>query len=216
MLPGPDQVVACPHCKGLTRHTTLMSGNTFGASTWTDGKQIAPMLPTIPPLVRCGHCNVMYWLADAEPVGPILSLREPTEQDFYSAIEKGFASDPAQERMLRVLAWWSRNDTYRAETGRPARRPWRVSPEARSNIEALIKLLDEKDPNGRIMKAEALRELGEFDEAKRVLSGVHPERNAAAVSQIRALCDAKDARLRVLATAARDSMPPSVNWWTDV
>ena len=47
MLPGPNQIVACPHCEALAQYETLTSGNTFGARVWTDGKQIAPMLGSI-------------------------------------------------------------------------------------------------------------------------------------------------------------------------
>ena len=42
MIPGPDQIVACPKCNGLAKYRTLLSGNTFGARVWTDGKQDAP------------------------------------------------------------------------------------------------------------------------------------------------------------------------------
>lgn len=48
MIPGPDQIIACPHCSALAKHLTLISGNAFGASVWTDGKQILPMLPRQP------------------------------------------------------------------------------------------------------------------------------------------------------------------------
>jgi hypothetical protein len=44
MLPGPDQIVACPNCQGLEKYGTLVSGNTFAARVWTDGRQVAPML----------------------------------------------------------------------------------------------------------------------------------------------------------------------------
>jgi hypothetical protein len=56
MLAGPDQIVACPHCKALAKYMTLMSGNTFGARVWTDGKQDAPMLPHPPAVVKCRQC----------------------------------------------------------------------------------------------------------------------------------------------------------------
>lgn len=57
MLPGPPQVVACPHCNALAQYMTLLSGNTLGATTSTDGGQVAPMLPETPPVVRCGECG---------------------------------------------------------------------------------------------------------------------------------------------------------------
>jgi hypothetical protein len=198
MLPGPDQVIACPHCKGLARHMTLRSGNTFGAQTWTDGKQVAPMLPHPPTVVQCRHCGQMFWLADAEEIGPILPVTEPTEEGYYSAIAGGLAKHAAQEQTLRILAWWCRNDDYRAETGRPARRPWKVSPTARENLGLLLTLLDERDTSERIMKAEILRELGEFDKASEQLRGLESSKSATAVAQILEMCEKHGPRLRVL------------------
>jgi hypothetical protein len=39
MLPGPDQIVACPNGQGLEKYRTLVSGNTFGARVWTGGSR---------------------------------------------------------------------------------------------------------------------------------------------------------------------------------
>src|SRR5262249_46271369 len=38
MLPGPDTIIACPHC-GLARHRMWLSGSSFGAIVWSDGKR---------------------------------------------------------------------------------------------------------------------------------------------------------------------------------
>lgn len=71
MLPGPDQIIACPSCKGLAKYETLKSGNTFGDRVWTDGKRHAPMLPQPPAVVRCLRCNGMYWLSEAREIGTV-------------------------------------------------------------------------------------------------------------------------------------------------
>ena len=57
MKPGPDKVIECPKCKALARVFTLVSGNTFGARRWTDGRMIAPMLPRPPVIAKCGDCS---------------------------------------------------------------------------------------------------------------------------------------------------------------
>src|SRR4051794_2450587 len=115
MILGPDQIVACPHCHGLAKYTTLGAGNTFGALVWTDGKQFAPMLPRPPAVVKCGHCSRCYWLADAEKVGTLgpswggedgpadpswddaAEVEEPNEEEYYSAIEGEIAKDRKRE-----------------------------------------------------------------------------------------------------------------------
>jgi len=188
---------------------TLMSGNTFGARVWTDGKQVAPMLPRPPAVVKCRHCGECYWLAEAKKVGTVepwagegrqidpawtaaQEVQEPSEEEYYLALEKGLAVDSQQERTLRVLAWWRRNDAFRdapqAQAGSIANAPGTC----RKNLEALASLLDEVDENDRLMRAEVLRELGEFESAKQVLSRVSSAEYTAVVRQLRSLCDTGD------------------------
>lgn len=215
MLPGPDQIIACPQCQGLAKYMTLMSGNTIGAQVWTDGKQVAPMLPHPPAVVKCRHCGECYWLADAEEVGTVdpwgseaqqvspawataEEVQEPIEEEYYAAMEKGLPTDSEQERHLRVLAWWRSNDAFRedprAPTGgnRSSPGPWR------KNLEALVNLLPDRDHSTRLMKAEVLRELGEFDAAKQVLDRIDSSKVAAVVRQLRSLCESGDTRVREL------------------
>jgi hypothetical protein len=60
MLPGPNVIRQCNHCQKPFTEPTLMSGNTFGATFWTDGKQEAPMLPDMPWLVKCPHLRRIF------------------------------------------------------------------------------------------------------------------------------------------------------------
>lgn len=48
------------------------------------------------------------------------------------------------------------------------------------------------------MKAEVLRELGEFELAKQVLGRIDSSEMAAVVRQVRSLCDSGDTRVREL------------------
>jgi hypothetical protein len=215
MLPGPDQIVACPHCNGLAKYMTLLSGNTFGARFWTDGKKLAPMLPLPPAVAKCHHCAECYWLADAKAVGTVKSyggdcreidpawtsaqeVQEPSEEDYYQALEKGFAADARQERRLRVLAWWRRNDTFRDTFQAGAGRFATAQGACRKNLEALASLLNEADENDRLMKAEVLRELGDFESAEQALSRVTSAEYTQAVRQLRKLCDSADTCVREL------------------
>ena len=215
MIPGEDQIIVCPNCKGLAWHMTLVSGNTVGERVWTDGKQIAPMLPKPPAVVKCRHCGECYWRGDAEEIGTIdrwqkegqhvnsdmadaQEVVEPLEEEYYQALEKRLASNEVQERYLRVLAWWRRNDPYRdiardqsqeiaSSTG-----PWR------KNLEALLNLLTKKNDNDYLMKSEVLRELGQFESAKEALSRVDSPEVSAVVHQFRSLCDTGDTCVREL------------------
>jgi len=209
MTPGPDQIVACPHCKALAMDGTLNSGNTFGATVWTDGKQIAPMLPLPPAVVKCHECGECYWLDDAEEIGSIEpwdseeeevdpawaaapAVQEPTEDEYYQALGKGLATDPDQERTARIMAWWRRNDAFRDASDTHPRPIATAAGAWRENLVALANLLDETDEDDRVMKAEVLRELGELEAAKRTLGQITSKEYAQVVRQIRALCDNQD------------------------
>jgi hypothetical protein len=215
MLPGPDQVIACPKCKGLARYMTLRSGNTIGARLWTDGKQIAPMLPHPPAVVKCRHCAECYWLAEAEEIGTLershdksqevnpawaeaQRVEEPSEMEYYQTLEKGLATNAAEERKLRILAWWRRNDALRNKPKAQPRGTSSAPGPWRENLEALVRLLSTEDDNDRLMKAEALRELGEFESAKQSLSPVNVPALASVVQQMRSLCDVRDTRVKEL------------------
>lgn len=237
MIPGPDQIIACPKCKGLAKHMTLASGNGFGAKIWTDGKGDAPMCPGLPPVVKCHHCAEIYWLEDAEKVGSIDTYRwrlgdgdqdddsqvnpdwaaaeriqVPTEDDYYHALEKGLAKTLEQEKELRILAWWRRNDDdregyyddYRDDypddydvIGRSlaGETPISLGP-LRQNLIALTHLLEDESGNDCLMKAEVLRELGEFEAARLVLRRINTPNAAVFVSRIMSLCDIEDTCVR--------------------
>jgi hypothetical protein len=71
-----------------------------------------------------------------------------------------------KELYLRVSAWRSANDAWRwVPNATPAFSEAQVK-----NLKALSKMLNEAEPNQRILKAEIARELGNFDECRLLLS----------------------------------------------
>ena len=213
MRPGPDKVCECPKFKGPARVFTLLSGNTLGAEVWTDGKMIAPMLPTPPEITRCQHCGHYYWISDAKVVGYLGYLhddetlkvpsawktaervRELTEAEYLEAIRLGAADNGEKELRLRIWAWWSSNDPLRTKSQRPINRTNSVfirSPEAIMNMERLLELLDIKELNQRLKKAELLRELGRFDDAINLLDHPFPRKYKTIVALVRRLAQEED------------------------
>jgi len=69
MKPGPDRIIACPHCEYQTRIRTLLSWSTFGARRWTDGKGDFPFFLQTPPITRCRRCRNFFWLKNAKSIG---------------------------------------------------------------------------------------------------------------------------------------------------
>ena len=192
MTPGPTIIRECSACgKHIAQHTTG-SGNTFGARFWTDGKRQAPMLPDQPWLVKCTHCNTLVWIDEQKQVGETdlwasdskekfpdaRPASTPTLQEYAHFIEAG-VSDKNKERYLRLRAWWAGNDSRR-ETGQATP----LDSFEVQNLRAFVTLLDEAEDNGRIMKAEVLRELGEFGAAEKLLATDFGEELLQAVSII--------------------------------
>ena len=170
MVPGPDIIIACPQCGRLARHFTLESGSLDEASLWTDGKFEAPRFPDPPEVVRCSECFTYYWRQDAKIVGassfgdlPIpewnaaKTLEEPSEVDYYQAIEQGLGRTKDLVLKLRLLAWWRGNDAMRA----------------RAMAELRASGIAARD------SAESEEDLGWLTKRERVLRGLAPSGQAA-------------------------------------
>jgi hypothetical protein len=194
---------------------TLMSGNTFGARVWTDGRQEAPMMPRPPAVVKCRHCANCYWLADAAEIGRVWrwgkpapqvdpawiaaqEVEEPAEAEYYLAVESNLARDRKQEKFLRILAWRRHNDAYRHLPPTQERDPIPASGACKENLEALVNLLEDANTDDLLLKAEALREMGAFKAARETLDRITSSKYSKIVRQTRSLCENSDAGVREL------------------
>jgi hypothetical protein len=172
-------ILQCSSCTGHISHHLLASGNTFGARYWTDGWRDAPMLPEEPSLVKCPHCRAMVWMSELEEVAEIDKFMD-SAKDFPDAagyLEPAYAdylqyaaenADLSENRQLyiRMHAWWRGNDTRRDIVD-----PEPLSEGERDNLVKLAALLTDDSDHDRIMRAEIMRQLGEFAAAKVMLSG---------------------------------------------
>ena len=119
MIPSPIEIKKCTNCSGLVKGFTLISGNTFGATYWSDGKCEATMLPDYPRLVICPHCKEPTWVDALEVVGEIQWDRDGSEQrefegaafpilltlsDYLTLLEKE-VNDSGKEYYIRQRAW---------------------------------------------------------------------------------------------------------------
>ncbi len=199
MTPGPTIIRKCSACgKHIAQHT-IGSGNTFGARFWTDGKRDAPMLPDEPWLVKCQHCGTLVWIDEQTQVGEVAPWgcssgaddrnrfsdarpgTTPTLQDYADFLDAG-ESDRDKERYVRLRAWWAGNNPRR-EKGQSTE----LDSFETQNLRAFLALLDEDEDSDRIMKAEVLRELGEFNEAENLLATEFCNELTQVVSMIRDL-----------------------------
>jgi len=192
MMPSIPQIIKCPRysCEQkLVRHS-LESGNTFGATFWTDGRMDAPMMPQYPDFTQCPECGWFFWAHKAEELGPYIprkkltnddppkvlddphypDVREPTFKQYLKALETKLGHWPNVEKELRLKAWRKYNDKFRSKPKKgeePKAIDW--TPEARENANNVLMLLNERNIDDSISKAELLRELGRFGLALQML-----------------------------------------------
>lgn len=183
MLPGPNYIYKCPNCGNLLTVGSLMSGNTFGAKIFSDGKRIAPMLPDFPDLTKCKKCNTIFWLSKLKEIGTYEwgdNINQEWQkadhaefleiEDYYSALINGIAENTKEELIVRRLIWWAYNDRKRA--GKEIF--FDESDELRwvENVQKLITLLDQSDNNQKIMIAEISRNLGDFENCISIIQSI--------------------------------------------
>jgi hypothetical protein len=203
MTPGPTIIRKCTACTKPIKQHTIGSGNTFGATFWTDGKREAPMLPDQPWMVICPHCHSPLWIDELETLGEIepwgegrgkfkeaIEYGTPTLDDYLTALGKD-ADTPEKERYVRLRAWWASNDVRRKTTGDIP-----LSSLETANLTAFANMFDEADSNDLVMKAEVMRELGRFDVAMALLARSADSDIAQAVEIIKRLVESKDPYVR--------------------
>jgi uncharacterized protein (DUF2225 family) len=179
MIPGPTIIIECPYCGQYAKKRTIISGNTFGAKLWSDGKRITPMLPEFPSLVVCKKCGQFYMVKDAKKVDEVAAFSEnndkwrnidyiefPTFHQYFKAL--GSIKD---EKFIRISIWWSFNDYFRESHEND------ITPVMQNlnteNLYALLKILDEAKKDELLMKAEVLRNLEQFEESRQLLSRIN-------------------------------------------
>ena len=213
MIPGPVFYKKCFECSVIFKVRSFGSGNTFGATYWTDGRMNAPMISDVLSLAICPNCKNTLWLEELDTLGittPSLAYlndaesqaqteKEKTEiaklgaadaefciglfsDDYYYLLKKGI-KDPKKELYVRLQLWWEENDLRRE-----SRRIFKMREEEIVNLQALILLLDESDEHQLMMKAEALREIGRFEDALLILEKSTNPEFASVVDFMKNLC----------------------------
>jgi hypothetical protein len=109
MIPGPTYVYACPDCQLRVSKRSIMSGNSFGATRYSDLRIEAPMLPSYPRITKCVRCDCTFWLDETTKVeGAIMPqpvffyidvdhIQEVQDEKKNAAFGDQLAIDPALE-----------------------------------------------------------------------------------------------------------------------
>ncbi len=161
------------------------------------------MLPEFPEATRCVNCLHFFFFEDASGIdaqddgkknGIIDNVAENLDwQECHAALLEHAPQTQTQENYLRFRLWWSANDHVR--------RPEQILPPPcpdnvfRENLLVLIRNLNGPEPGNKLMRAEALRELGHFAEAEEALHGAVPDDLAFAHSKISQLVRSRQTRV---------------------
>ena len=185
MMPGPDEYFKCPKCGQIVSRGSLMSGNTFDAVLYSDGNQIAPMLPEFPFFIKCKNCNTFFWLKQNNEVKKYKFPKKPKENEsikeaefltideYLEAINLNIYLDNKEHKYIRMKLWWAYNDKLRENSNNEySEAEYKVY---ENNCKELIKLLDKEDINEKLMIAELLRNIGKFEDCLEILKTIDDE-----------------------------------------
>lgn len=183
MIPGPKLVYACPNCGEKIIVGSIESGNTFGATLFSDGMQRAPMLPQYPDETKCKKCGTIFgftektFVSEANALyrssrmkGENLIIHQATflqVEDYQTKIELNQGS----EERNRFLMWHTANGTYGAYGQRSVDTEQYID-----NCKKLIEMIkDTDDSNRKITLAELYRNIGDFESCERIISNLEAE-----------------------------------------
>jgi len=190
MIPGPPDVLTCPACGAKHYRKNLISGNTIGATYFSDGVMNAPMLPKIPVFTKCYSCNALFKVTKEivskggkewdflVPNANTHFVRFLAIDDYIRAIDEGLCnSEPrgskefnADTLQLRLRLWRAFNDNL-CRRGRGNNVEAITDQRYLDNCRAILSEITEdgaSDPE-LLTLAEIHRNLGEFDECLRLL-----------------------------------------------
>lgn len=201
MIPGPIMIISCPICGFKGEKKSLISGNTFGAELWSDGKRIAPMLPEYPSFVKCRKCGSFFftkgkdaqdkfsWSDKGKDKKPEIDFLEfPSFLEYFEAL-----GTDVSEKFLRWMAFHSYNDYIRNNKENE------ITMDMRDlyfdNLKSLLYLLSEDDQNELFTIIEINRQLGRIEKCKELLDKVDDEKQRSIKSMFSREINNKNTRL---------------------
>ena len=170
MLPDYSRILTCPHCGSKKEVLSLASGNTYGGQVWSDTKTVYPMLPQVSFVQKCPHCGGYYLLSRQKEDeyaddfnGGTGKLSYPELKEAWEAFSEDatLTDDEKKDFLFHLL--WAFNDEYHREQQKEV--PVEEQEYMTNIIQTLIPLVDDY-----IVKAELLREVGDFESAQKLLT----------------------------------------------
>ena len=203
MIYGSNYIYQCPTCKNLLQNRSLISGNTSGAKWFSDGKQIARMLPEFPNLTKCKKCDTIFWLTKLKELGTFewgdidkqdWQNADEAEflniDDYFRAIDLKVAENEDEEYFIKQRIWWAFNDRVRESSEIFVNE----NDESlyRGNCFALIYLLDIESDNQKTTIGELYRNMGDFEKCINIIESIQDEELKWLVDKLRNECMEKN------------------------
>ncbi|MBQ2187575.1 MAG: hypothetical protein II401_03315 [Bacteroidales bacterium] len=202
MLPGLAKIIKCPFCGSNIELFTMRSGNTCGATFWSDQKMIAPMLPRVSPVQKCPSCG-KYYLEYKQPYKEgdheSFNLGELSYQEWKEAYiqlqsDNNITKDDFQIIRCRIIHAYNDNYNRGKELSIPAEEEAFFSDIIHELIDS--HKWEEKD---LLFKAELYREAGDMEKCSEVLSkislGKHDDYKKSLINTIRTKMEKGDKKV---------------------
>ena len=176
MIPGNAKIVKCPYCGTKKELFTMLSGNTFGATFWSDNKRVAPMLPMVSPVQKCPSCGKYYEEVKnrcGEVNSHSFALGELTFPEWKEAYAQ-FQAEGVDDKTLDNLRFWlihSYNDYFH----RSKEAPQPSEEDFEFFSKTVVEFIDSFNWNKAadlLMKAELYREANMMQECRQVLDSI--------------------------------------------
>lgn len=191
MIPGPALLAECPKCGEEKELMSIISGNTVGATQWSDMYLEAPMLPQLSPVQKCESCSTYFLLSQSKKrhgAGDEASSSFETGQLTFKEMKEALSllNDESltdeDELKIRFEFLHRYNDVFRFD-----QKEYNISKEEfersrseedvklhKDNLLGLIALLDSTNSEELPIIAELYREAGDFDRSLSLLEAYKP------------------------------------------
>lgn len=179
----PIRVIACPHCRRLTR----CFRSRWGLQNWilyTDLARVSTTIAEPHPIAKCPHCRECFWRSEADTLGYLHPDRlsqtlelfgeeripdtdTPYATDLERAILSGLPRFRSEIWRIHLMAWRRLNDGLRFESADSRTANAMDKPIRLYVAGALIRNMPNRHPLTRLLRIDILRQIGRFADARK-------------------------------------------------
>ena len=194
LIPALAKILICPFCKGEKPVLEPLFGHSLGGSLWSDMKTIYPAMPEISMVQRCPYCGKYYFSykvdskegnENSDDQGNLTyeQIKEAVNQYDQIVLEQ------EDEITLRLLFVQIYNDTFQREGVAHDAQP--TAADKALLHKQVLRLEHIWDNAEDLLRAELYREIGEFEQATKILNALTIDKpfTGYMASRIRQLAD---------------------------